>query len=75
MHLFQNRYWLFNFFAVIGITAVMAYFIVQHNLSGKSEAVKFVNLTNADIEQIMSVKAEMQAAKIQSANIRPDLDN
>ena len=65
MSLFQNKFWLYNFFAVIGITAAMGYFVVQHNMSDGIEPTQFVNLTNSDIQKIMSVKTEMQEAKIQ----------
>lgn len=74
MNVFQNRHGLYNIVAIIGITVVMGYFVVQHNLPGKTEPVKFVNLTNADIQKIMSVKAQMQEAQIQ-ANSLSDIEN
>ncbi len=44
----------------------MGYLVVSDNFSAESEQVQFVNLTNADIDKILAVKAEMQAAKIQA---------
>ena len=70
MNLFQNRYWVYNFAAIVGITIVTGYFVVQQNMSSRIETAQYVNLSNADIERIMSVKTEMQEAKIQA-----DLDN
>jgi hypothetical protein len=39
---------------------------MNHHLSAGSEQVQFINLTNADIDKILAVKAEMQEAKIQA---------
>jgi hypothetical protein len=66
MNLFENKYRLYNVFAVVSLTIAVAYFVVTHNLTAETEPVKFVNLTNSDIDMILAVKAEMQQAKIQA---------
>ena len=66
MSVYQNKSWFINFFAIAVLTAGAAYYIIENNLSAKSEQVAFVNLTNADIDKILAVKAEMQNAKIQA---------
>ncbi|MCG6938157.1 MAG: hypothetical protein LJE83_08315 [Gammaproteobacteria bacterium] len=67
MNFFQHKYRLYNAFAVVSLTVATGYFVVNHNLSAKTEPVSFVNLTNADIDEILAVKAEMQEAKIQAS--------
>lgn len=58
---------LLNLFAVVSLTVAMGYFVINNNYSAKSEQVQFFNLTNADIDKILAVKAKMQAAKIQAS--------
>ncbi len=55
-----------NLFAVVSLTLAMGYFVINNNYSAESEQVQFFNLTTADIDKILAVKAEMQAAKIQA---------
>jgi len=67
MNIFQDKNGLFNLFAIVSLTIAMGYFVViSNNISAESEPVQFVNLTNADIDKILAVKAEMQEAKIQA---------
>jgi len=66
MNLFQNKNELLNLFAIVSLTLAMSYLVISSNFSAESEQVQFVNLTNADIDKILAVKAEMQAAKIQA---------
>lgn len=75
MNLFHNKSWLYNSFAVVSLTVATGYFVVTHNLSAKTEPVKFVNLTKSDINTILAVKAEMQQANIEAANIQTAKDN
>jgi hypothetical protein len=66
MNLFQNKSLLLNLFAIVGLTLAASYFVVSHNYSAEPEQVQFASLTNADIDKILAIKAEMQAAKIQA---------
>ena len=68
MNLLQNKNPLLNLFAIVSFTVTTAYLVVGNNYSATgSEPVQFINLTNADIEKILAVKTEMQAAKIQAS--------
>ena len=68
MNLLQNKNPLLNLFAIVSFTVTTGYLVVGNNYSAAgSEPVQFINLTNADIEKILAVKAEMQAAKIQAS--------
>lgn len=67
MNLLHEKKWLINIFAVIALTVgaiYSAYYTPQ--LSG-SEKTSFLNLSNADIDNILAVKAKMQAARIQAS--------
>ena len=66
MNFFNNKSWFFNLLAVASLTIMMSYFVVNKNFSAESEPVQFVNLTDADIDKILNIKAEMQEAKIQA---------
>ena len=67
MNLKQNKNSLLNLFAIVSLTLTSAYFVVSYNSAAGSESVQFINLTNADINKILAVKAEMQTAKIQAS--------
>ncbi|MBT8118677.1 MAG: hypothetical protein KJN89_03075 [Gammaproteobacteria bacterium] len=64
MNLSQNTSWF------IGIVAFVALFtgssILTSDLSDDQSMNQFSGLTDSDIDVILAVKAEMQAAKIQS---------
>ena len=66
MNLFQNKNWFLNLFAIVSLTVATSYLAIADNFSAESEQVLFVNLTNADVDKILAVKAEMQTAKIQA---------
>ena len=66
MNLFHNKSWFFNLLVIVSLTVTTSYFVVNNNFSAESEPVQFVNLTDADIDMILAVKAEMQEAKIQA---------
>jgi hypothetical protein len=66
MNFCQNKSRFLNLFAIVSLTVTMGYLVISDNFSAESEQVQFVNLTNADIDKILAVKAEMQAAKIQA---------
>lgn len=64
MNLSQNTSWF------IGIVAFVALFtgssILTSDLSDDQSMNQFSGLTDSDIDVILAIKAEMQAAKIQS---------
>lgn len=66
MNLKQNKNSFLNLFAIVSLTVTTGYLAVTNNFTAESEPVQFINLTNADIDKILAVKAEMQAAKIQA---------
>jgi len=66
MNLFHNKSWFFNLLVMVSLTVTTSYFVVNNNFSAESERVQFVNLTDADIDMILAVKAEMQEAKIRA---------
>ena len=66
MNLFQNKNGLLNLFAIVSLTLVTSYLAIGDAFSAESKQVQFIHLTNADIDKILAVKAEMQAAKIQA---------
>ena len=66
MNLHQYKNWFFSIFAVVMLTAGSGYLFTSDNYSMGSETVQFSRLTDADIDTILAVKAEMYAAKIQS---------
>ncbi len=63
----QDKSWFLNLFAIVSLTITMGYLVINNNFSAESESVQFINLTSADIDKILAVKAEMQAAKIQAS--------
>ena len=67
MNLLQEKKWLFNILAVITLTVGSVYAAHYTPQPSDSEKVTFLNLSNADIDNILAVKAKMQAARIQSS--------
>ena len=67
MNLLQEKKWLINVIAVITLTVGSVYAIYYAQQLNDSEKVTFLNLSNADIDNILAVKAKMQAARIQAS--------
>ena len=65
MNLNQNRSWFLGIFAFVALFAGSSLFLTNE-LGDQPGAIQFSGLTDADIDMIMSVKAKMQAAKIQA---------
>ena len=61
----QNTGWLLGVFTFVALFAGSSLFIAGE-AGAQPEAVQFSALTNADIDMIIAVKAEMQAAKVQA---------
>ena len=66
MSLFHDK-WAIGIFASLTLLASMAYF-TQGNVQSSiaTDLVQFSKLSNADIDNIIAIKAKMQAARIQA---------
>ena len=67
MNLLQENKWLINVFAVITLTVGSIYVAHYTPQLSNSENTPFLNLSNAEIDNILAVKAKMQAARIQAS--------
>ncbi len=67
MNLLQEKKWLINSFAVITLTVGSVYAAYYAPQLADAEKSPFLTLSNADIDNILAVKAEMQAARIQAS--------
>ena len=67
MNLLHEKKWLINSFAVITLTVGSVYAAYYAPQLADSEKSSFLNLSNADIDNILAVKAKMQAARIQAS--------
>ena len=65
MNLNKNGSWFLGIFAFVALFAGSSLFLTTE-LGDQPGAIQFSGLTDADIDMIMSVKAKMQAAKIQA---------
>jgi hypothetical protein len=61
LHLYKN--WFFSMFTIVTLTTAAGYGFTNDSYSMESGAVQFSKLTDADIDLILAVKAEMYAAK------------
>ena len=64
MNLNQNIGWFMGIFAFVALFAGSSSFLAN-DANAQSAAIQFSNLSDADIDMILSVKAEMRAAKVQ----------
>jgi hypothetical protein len=67
MNPLHEKKWLINIFAVITLTVGSVYAAYYAPQLADSEKAPFLNLSNADIDNILAVKAKMQAARIQAS--------
>ena len=65
MNLFKNTSWFLGIFAFVALFTASS-MLVANDLDDQPGPIQFSNLTDADIDMILSVKAEMRAAKIQA---------
>jgi len=65
MYFCHYKDWLLSMVAVVALAAGSAVFYSLQN-ANDSEMVRFIDLSDADIDMIMAVKAEMQLAKIEA---------
>ncbi len=65
MKLYQSESGLLSVIAVIAVIAGATYLFSNNIFSTKTEPVQFSGLTNSDVDQILAIKSEMQAAKRQ----------
>jgi len=65
MDLNRNKGWFFGIFAFVALFAGSSFFIADA-ADNQSGIIQFSDLTDADIDAILAVKAEMQLAKIQA---------
>ena len=65
MNLSQNISWFFGIFAFVALFTGSS-MMLNRNLDDQPGINQFSRLSDADIDMILSVKAEMQSAKIQS---------
>jgi len=65
MNSFQNTGWFIGIFAFVALFTGSSMMIA--NVQGEqSGLIQFSDLTDTDVDMILAVKAEMQAAKMQS---------
>lgn len=62
MPLHNNITWLFSIVATVALFTGGS-MLLNNNYSIESEMIQFTDLSDADIEQILAVKAEMNIAK------------
>jgi hypothetical protein len=67
MTILQEKKWLINIFAVVTLAVVSIFATYYTPQLTNSEKTPFLNLSNADIDNILAVKAKMQAARIQAS--------
>ena len=65
MNLNQNTGWFLGICAFVALFAGSSLFI-SNNLGDQPGTIQFSGLTDADIDTILAVKAEMKAGKIQT---------
>lgn len=65
MNLSQNTSWFLGIFAFVALFTGSS-MLYTNDLGDQPGMIQFSDLTDADIDTILAVKAEMQTAKIQS---------
>ena len=65
MSLFQNNGWFLGIFAFVALFTGSTV-LFSGELNDQPESIQFSKLSDADIQVILAVKAEMQAAKTQT---------
>ncbi len=65
MNLFQNTRWFLGIFAFVALFTGSS-MLIANDLGDQPGSIQFSDLTDSDVDMILSVKAEMQAANIQS---------
>lgn len=65
MNLFQNTGWFLGIFAFVALFTGSS-MLIANDLGDQPGAIQFSDLTDSDVDMILSVKAEMRAANIQS---------
>ncbi len=65
MNLFHNTGWFIGIFAFVALFTGSS-MMFTGNFADQPGPMQFSDLTDSDIDMILAVKAEMQAAKIQS---------
>ncbi|NOQ88872.1 MAG: hypothetical protein GQ550_08100 [Gammaproteobacteria bacterium] len=65
MNLFQNKGWFLGIFAFVALFTGSSMLIAK-DLGDQPGPIQFSDLSDSDIDMILAVKAEMQAAKIQA---------
>ena len=63
MNLFQNKGWFLGIFAFVALFTGSS-MLFTNDLAAQPGFIQFSDLTSSDIDIILAVKAEMQAAKI-----------
>jgi hypothetical protein len=64
LHIYKN--WIFSIFAITILAAGAGYLITGDSYSNQLEVIQFSDLTDADVDLILAVKAEMHTVTIQS---------
>ncbi len=65
MNLFQNTGWFLGIFAFVALFTGSS-MLIANDLGDQPDSIQFSNLSDSDVDMILAVKAEMQAAKIKS---------
>jgi len=65
MNLHHNKSWFFSIFATVALFAGGSFIVSGENYTD-AEMIQFSDLSDDEIDMILAVKAEMQAAKIKS---------
>ncbi len=65
MGLSQNKSWIFGIFAFVALFTGSS-MLLSDAQSDQPTLIQFSDLSDSDIDKIIAVKAEMQAAKIQT---------
>jgi hypothetical protein len=68
MNLHNNKSWLFSIIATVALLTGGSIFFSNNNATG-SEVIQFSDLSNADVDVILAVKARMRDAKDPSIKI------
>lgn len=68
MNLHNNKSWLFSIFATVALFTSGSIYFSNDNVS-VSEMIQFSDLSDADVDVILAVKARMHNAKDQSNKI------
>jgi len=65
MNLFQHKNGLFSVLAIFSIMLASSYLFTDESNARESVMISFTNLSDADVDMILAVKAEMHAGNSQ----------